>query len=80
VGGIRYSHSRDGLHLTSEGYEVVFSMIKEMIKESLPDLLPTNMMSYMPDYSDFEGGDTDQLIVGCQQQYQSTAKGSVELA
>lgn len=55
-------------------------MIKGTIKESLPDLLPTNMMSCMPDYSEFEGADADQLIVGCQEQYQSTAKRSIELA
>ena len=51
-------------------------MVKDTIDKSLPQLLPTNMMSCMPDYSEFEGNDEDKLIGQCQDQYRSTANGA----
>ena len=55
-------------------------MIKDTINMSLPELVPENMVSSMPDYSEFMGNNEDELIGRCQEQYKSTAKGYVELA
>jgi hypothetical protein len=55
-------------------------MIKDTLNKSFPELVSTNLLSCMPDYSEFEGSDEDKLIERSQEQYKTAATGFVEPA
>lgn len=63
---------RDGLHLTPEGYKVVFSLVKDKIEQAFPDLSPSNMPSCMPDYAEFGVDGEDELIRNSQEVYRQS--------
>jgi hypothetical protein len=60
--------------LTSEGYEVVFSLVKNAIERAFPGLAPDRMLSSMPDYSEFGPNGQDDLIKQCQESYGSISR------
>jgi lysophospholipase L1-like esterase len=43
----RLADGSDGLHLTSEGYRVLFDRLMETIAESLPELDPSKVLRRM---------------------------------
>jgi hypothetical protein len=63
---------RDGLHLTPEGYKVVFSMVKDKIEHAFPELTPDKMPSCIPDYGEYGLDGEDDLIRQCQEEYRKT--------
>jgi hypothetical protein len=60
---------RDGLHLTSKGYEIVFNLIKGKIESAHPELAPHRIPSCMPDYAEFVEGEEEDLVSRCQTDY-----------
>ncbi|KAL1588587.1 hypothetical protein WHR41_02380 [Cladosporium halotolerans] len=44
----------DGLHLSPEGYKVLFEELMETVKTYCPELLPENLPMVLPDWKDLE--------------------------
>lgn len=53
------AEGRDGVHLTPEGYDVVFKLFTRLVEEKFPEVDPVKMSASMPDYSQFQ--DTSDL-------------------
>lgn len=60
---------RDGLHLTSEAYNLVFNMVRAVIEKTLPKLDPARMLPCMPDSGLFDDMNAEELVSRTQQEF-----------